>query len=154
LNQEVLFCLERIAGLSVPDDEDRRACLQASEQGLMAVWDNPEAMSTMSCSRNNVVLLRIPFSDLSSAKVRPAVIVETAPKQGDLFLVPITSRVRQGAIPLKGWESCGLNVPRSLSALRNRRFQISGYDFFEVRCHDRVGLFFYGIELLEFRVWR
>ena len=42
LNQEVLFCLERIAGLSVPDDEDRRAWLHASEQGLMTVWDNPE----------------------------------------------------------------------------------------------------------------
>ena len=42
LNQEVLFCLERIAGLSVPEDENRRAWLHASEQGLMTVWDNPE----------------------------------------------------------------------------------------------------------------
>jgi plasmid stability protein len=42
LNQEVLFCLERIAGLTVLDDEERRAWLQASEQSLMAAWDNPE----------------------------------------------------------------------------------------------------------------
>ena len=68
----------------------------------------------MNCSRNDVVLLPIPFSDLSSAKVRPAVIVGTAPKHGDLFLVPITSRVMQGAFPLKGWQSCGLNVPSAV----------------------------------------
>ena len=42
LNQEVLFCLERIAGLSVPDDDERRAWLQASQQSLMAAWDNQE----------------------------------------------------------------------------------------------------------------
>jgi hypothetical protein len=42
LNQEVLFCLERIAGLSGPDDEERNAWLKASEQSLMATWDNPE----------------------------------------------------------------------------------------------------------------
>jgi carbonic anhydrase len=42
LNQEVLFCLERIAGFSKPDQDERRDWLQASEQGLMKVWDNPQ----------------------------------------------------------------------------------------------------------------
>ena len=39
----------------------------------------------MSCSRNDVVLLPIPFTDLTSRKVRPAIIVGR--KGTDLFLL-------------------------------------------------------------------
>jgi hypothetical protein len=42
LNQEVLFCLERIAGLSKREEDERQDWLKASEQGLMKVWDNPQ----------------------------------------------------------------------------------------------------------------
>jgi len=42
LNQEVLFCLERIAGLSKWEEDERQDWLKASEQGLMKVWDNPQ----------------------------------------------------------------------------------------------------------------
>ena len=68
----------------------------------------------MTFSRNDIVLLPIPFSDLTSSKVRPAVVVGMAPHHGDLFLAPITSRVNQGEFALKGWRSCGLNVPSAV----------------------------------------
>lgn len=67
----------------------------------------------MNCSRNDVVLLPIPFSDLSSTKVRPAIVIGHGSK-GDLFLVPITSRLRNGDFTLSGWHSCGLNVPSAV----------------------------------------
>lgn len=67
----------------------------------------------MNCSRNDVVLLPIPFSDLTSTKVRPAIVIGHGSK-GDLFLVPITSRLRNGDFSLSGWQSCGLNVPSAV----------------------------------------
>ena len=42
LNQEILYCLERLTGLNQPAAEERRAWLQASEQSLRKVWENPE----------------------------------------------------------------------------------------------------------------
>ncbi len=68
----------------------------------------------MDCSRNDVVLLPIPFSDLSSTKVRPAIVIGHGSKGGDLFLIPITSRLPQGDFPIRDWESCGLNVPSAV----------------------------------------
>jgi hypothetical protein len=43
----------------------------------------------MNYSVNDVVLLPIPFTDLTSRKVRPAVVVGSS--GADLFLVPISS---------------------------------------------------------------
>jgi len=68
----------------------------------------------MNCSRNDVVLLPIPFTDLTSSKVRPAIVVGAAPSHGDLFVVAITSQIRNGAFVLRGWRSCGLNVPSAV----------------------------------------
>jgi mRNA interferase MazF len=63
----------------------------------------------MSCFRSDVVLLPIPFSDLTSRKVRPAVVVG---KNGiDLFLVPISSQLHQTTAALRDWRTAGLNVP-------------------------------------------
>ena len=68
----------------------------------------------MSCSRNDIVLLPIPFSDLTSRKVRPAVVVG---KSGaDLFLVPISSQLQNTVVTLQDWRAAGLNVPCGLKA--------------------------------------
>jgi hypothetical protein len=44
----------------------------------------------MSFSRDEVVLLPIPFTDLTSRKVRPAVVIGHSSHPGDLFVVPIS----------------------------------------------------------------
>ena len=70
--------------------------------------------SSMTCSRNDVVLLPIPFTDLTSRKVRPAVVVG---RNGtDLFLVPISSVLSNTDIPLVDWSAAGLNVPSGIKA--------------------------------------
>jgi len=62
----------------------------------------------MNCSRNDVVLLPIQFTDLTSHKVRPAVVIG---RNGlDLYLVPISSQQSNIDFNLSGWRSAGLNV--------------------------------------------
>jgi len=68
----------------------------------------------MNCSRNDVVLLPIPFTDLTSRKVRPAVVV--GKNGGDLFLVPVSSVLANTDFPLAGWRAAGLNVPSGVKA--------------------------------------
>jgi mRNA interferase MazF len=63
----------------------------------------------MNCSRNDVVLLPIPFTDLSSRKVRPAIILGR--NGADLFLAPVSSVLSNTDFPLKEWRAAGLNVP-------------------------------------------
>ncbi len=65
----------------------------------------------MNFSRNDVVLLPIPFSDLSSRKVRPAVVVGHSTYPGDLFVAPISSQLPNVAVLLRDWQGAGLNVP-------------------------------------------
>jgi mRNA interferase MazF len=68
----------------------------------------------MNCSRNDVVLLPIPFTDLTSRKVRPAIILgRNGP---DLFLVPISSVLSNTDFPLQEWSAAGLNVPSGIKA--------------------------------------
>jgi mRNA interferase MazF len=68
----------------------------------------------MNCSRNDVVLLPIPFTDLTSRKIRPAVVIGR--KGADLFLVPISSVLSNTDIPLQQWREAGLNVPCGVKA--------------------------------------
>ena len=70
----------------------------------------------MSYSRNEVVLLPIPFTDLSSRKVRPAVIIGHSRHPGDLFVAPITSQLQNASVPLQDWKAAGLNVPCGIKA--------------------------------------
>lgn len=67
--------------------------------------------------RNDIVLVRYPFSDLSSAKVRPAVVVSAPHVSTDLFIVPLTSRLSgllAGEFGLAEWRTSGLNVPTAV----------------------------------------
>ena len=68
----------------------------------------------MRCSRDDVVLLPIPFTDLSSTKVRPAVVVGHGTWPGDLFVVPVTSQTAKADLILTEWAQAGLNVPSGL----------------------------------------
>jgi len=68
----------------------------------------------MNCSRNDVVLLPIPFTDLTSRKVRPPIVI--GKKEMDLFLVPISSVLANTDFPIKEWRAAGLNVPSGVKA--------------------------------------
>jgi len=70
----------------------------------------------MHCARNDVVLLPFPFTDQRSHKVRPAVVVGFGSHPGDVFLVPLTSRLQQADVVLVDWQDCGLNVPSGIKA--------------------------------------
>jgi mRNA interferase MazF len=70
-----------------------------------------------SSSKNDVILVRYPFSDLSSAKVRPAVVVSAPHISQDIFIVPLTSRTASllaGEFVLADWTAAGLNVPTAV----------------------------------------
>jgi mRNA interferase MazF len=62
----------------------------------------------MICSRNDVILLPIPFTDLTSRKVRPAIVVGVS--GADLLLVPISSQLSNTDFELVHWQAAGLNV--------------------------------------------
>ena len=66
-----------------------------------------------SYSKPEVVLVRYPFSDLTSAKIRPAVVVNAAHASQDLFVVALTSKTSgllSGEFILVEWKAAGLNV--------------------------------------------
>ncbi len=70
--------------------------------------------SSMNCSRNDVVLRPIPFTDLTSRKVRPAIVLG---RNGtDLFLVPISSVLPNTDFALQEWRAAGLNVACGVKA--------------------------------------
>jgi mRNA interferase MazF len=57
-----------------------------------------------------VVLLPIPFTDLTSRKVRPAVVIGHGGQAADLFVVPISSQLQNVDLVLQDWHAAGLNV--------------------------------------------
>jgi len=61
-----------------------------------------------------VVLLPVPFTDLTSRKVRPAIVI--GKNKNDLFLVPISSVLANTDFPLVEWKAAGLNVPSGIKA--------------------------------------
>ncbi|MBI4558241.1 MAG: type II toxin-antitoxin system PemK/MazF family toxin [Candidatus Hydrogenedentes bacterium] len=66
------------------------------------------------CSKNDIVLIRYPFTDLSGSKVRPAVVVSTPHLSEDIFIIPLTSKTSSllaGEFVLKDWRDEGLSVP-------------------------------------------
>jgi mRNA interferase MazF len=70
-----------------------------------------------SYSRNDILLVRYPFTDLSGVKVRPAVVVNAPHPSQDSFVVPLTSRLttlQPGEFILADWQTAGLNVPSAV----------------------------------------
>lgn len=70
-----------------------------------------------SYSKDDVILVRYPFSDLSATKIRPAVIVSPPSLSNDYFIVPLTSQIGnllRGEFPLKFWKEAGLHVPTAV----------------------------------------
>jgi mRNA interferase MazF len=70
-----------------------------------------------SFSKNEVILVRYPFSDLSRVKVRPAIVVNAPHVSQDVFIVPLTSRTAgllAGEFVLGDWAAAGLNVPTAV----------------------------------------
>jgi mRNA interferase MazF len=67
--------------------------------------------------QNELILVRYPFSDLSSSKVRPAIIVNAPHISQDIFIVPLTSRTAS-LLPdeflLADWAKAGLNAPSAV----------------------------------------
>ncbi|OKH18530.1 MazF family transcriptional regulator [Hydrococcus rivularis NIES-593] len=66
-----------------------------------------------SYSKHDVILVRYPFSDLSSSKVRSAVVVSTAHPSQDILITPLTSKTSSllaGEFVLSEWAAAGLNV--------------------------------------------
>ena len=66
-----------------------------------------------SYSKNEVILVRYPFSSLSGAKVRPAIVVNGPHTSQDVIIVPLTSKVSSllaGEFVLADWGGAGLNV--------------------------------------------
>jgi mRNA interferase MazF len=63
--------------------------------------------------KNDVILVRYPFSDLSNSKIRPATIVNAIHPSQDILIVPLTSRTNcllEGEFLLMEWSAAGLNV--------------------------------------------
>jgi mRNA interferase MazF len=66
---------------------------------------------------NDIILVRYPFSDLSGAKVRPAIVVSATHSSQDIFIVPLTSKTAPllaGEFLLADWKAGGLNVPTAV----------------------------------------
>jgi hypothetical protein len=56
----------------------------------------------------------MPFTDLTSRKVRPAVVI--GKNGGDLSLVPVSSVPANTYFPIAVWQTSGLNVPSGVKA--------------------------------------
>jgi mRNA interferase MazF len=67
--------------------------------------------------KNEVILVRYPFSALSGVKVRPAIVVNSPHVSQDVFIVPLTSRTTSlltGEFLLADWAAAGLHVPTAV----------------------------------------
>ncbi len=70
-----------------------------------------------SFSKNEVILVRYLFSDLTAVKIRPAVVVNDRHVFADYLIVPLTSRTNSlgaGEFTLADWRAAGLNLPSAV----------------------------------------
>lgn len=74
-------------------------------------------MPMASYSKNDVILVRYPYTDLTTAKVRPAVVIGAASVSQDIFVAPLTSQPpspQMREFALTDWKVAGLNRPTAL----------------------------------------
>lgn len=63
--------------------------------------------------KNEIILVRHPFSDFTRSKVRPAIVVKAPHVSQDAIIVPLTNKLSPllaGEFALADWELAGLNV--------------------------------------------
>jgi mRNA-degrading endonuclease toxin of MazEF toxin-antitoxin module len=69
----------------------------------------------MSCDSGEIVLVHYPFTDFSTLKQRPAVVLspkDYADRFGDVIVMPLTSQPESNtALALSQWRSAGLIKP-------------------------------------------
>lgn len=68
----------------------------------------------------DVLLIRFPFTNLSSSKKRPAVAISTVDfttKYGDIIVLALTSRPQEDVFRLEDWREAGLLKPTWLKPL-------------------------------------
>jgi mRNA interferase MazF len=64
-------------------------------------------------SKNDVILVGYPFSDLTTTKVRPGIVISVPHPSQDVFITPLTSRTQNllpGEFVLREWQQAGLNT--------------------------------------------
>ena len=80
-------------------------------------------LSTMSYKRGDVVLVRFPFTDLTTTKRRPALVISTDlynQSQINLIIAAITSQTRRSGIGdclIQNWREAGLVKPSQVKAV-------------------------------------
>jgi mRNA interferase MazF len=70
-------------------------------------------ISMPSYTKDDIILVRSPFSDLSGSKIRPAVVVNAEHISEDLIVVPLTSKTSslpEGEFILSEWAAAGLKI--------------------------------------------
>ena len=77
--------------------------------------------TTTSCEFGDIILVPFPFSDQTTSKKRPAVVISSAAYHAtyvDLIVMAVTSqarpRARLGEAPIKRWREAGLLKPSML----------------------------------------
>jgi mRNA interferase MazF len=66
-----------------------------------------------SYTKDDIILVQLPFSDLSGSKIRPAVVVNAEHISKDLIIVPLTSKTSsllEGEFILSDWAAAGLKL--------------------------------------------
>jgi mRNA interferase MazF len=66
-----------------------------------------------SYTKDEIILVRLPFSDLSGSKTRPAIVVNAEHISKDLIIVPLTSKTSsllEGEFILSEWAAAGLKL--------------------------------------------
>ena len=70
-----------------------------------------------SYSRNEIVFVRFPFSDLTAFKVRPGIVVSGSHPSMEVFILSLTSKTSNllpGEFVLAEWKAAGLHIETAL----------------------------------------